>query len=236
MDRRQDRPEHLLGQEQVAEVRPAESAARQAVATLLDRPGVAAMCGVAELDAPWSVKQVALRPFRVGRTQSNRSIPVATASRMSCGRPTPIRYRGRSAGRRCVVTASAWRTSLPSFADADAADRVAVEFHARSGPRRTRRGGRRGFPPGRSRRAPDRSATWASLHRLAQRIVRPTASAIAAFVAGSAGQWSRHMATSAPSASWIAMARSGVSSSSRPSMCDRKATPDVGDLDRGPPG
>ena len=41
VDRRQDRAEHLLGQEQVAEIRAAEPAAGQAVATLLDRPRVA---------------------------------------------------------------------------------------------------------------------------------------------------------------------------------------------------
>ena len=46
--------------------------------------------------------------------------------------------------------------------------------------------------------------------------------------AGNGGQWSRHIATSAPRASWMAVARSGVSSSRLPSMCERNVTPVVG--------
>ncbi len=45
-----------------------------------------------------AVNAWALRPFRVGSTQSNMSTPCRTDSKMSRGIPTPIRYRGRSAG------------------------------------------------------------------------------------------------------------------------------------------
>ena len=152
------------------------------------------------------MKQVALRPLRVGITQSNRSIPVATASRMSCGRPTPIKYRGRSLGQEVGRHREGLADLLAALADADSADGVAVEVHGRPAPRRTRRGGRRAVPPGRSRRGPDRRARGPSLQRRAQRDRsgrRRRRSPPSR--AGSAGQWSRHMATSAPSSSWIAV-------------------------------
>ena len=50
VNRRQDWTEHLPGHEQMAEIRPAVSAASQAVAILLDRPGVDTMDGVPQLD------------------------------------------------------------------------------------------------------------------------------------------------------------------------------------------
>jgi hypothetical protein len=40
---------------------------------------------------PAAVKQLALRPFRVGSTQSKRSYPMPINRRRSCGSPTPIR-------------------------------------------------------------------------------------------------------------------------------------------------
>ena len=40
---------------------------------------------------PCRVKAKALRPFLVGRTQSNMSTPAMTAARISTGMPTPIR-------------------------------------------------------------------------------------------------------------------------------------------------
>ena len=118
---------------------------------------------------------------------------------------------------------------LAALADADAADRVAVEVDARSGPRRTRRGGRRALPPARSRRGPDRPACGPPCSAAAQSIVRRDGlgdrllSRPAAAGSGP-GTWPRRPRAS----SWIAMARSGVSSSSRPSRCDRNVTPVVG--------
>ena len=49
------------------------------------------------------MKTDALRAFRVGITQSNRSMPQATALSKSIGRPTPIRYRGLFAGSMAAV-------------------------------------------------------------------------------------------------------------------------------------
>ena len=46
VDRRQDRAEHLLGQKQMPQIRAAESAAGQALATFLERSGIKAMHGV----------------------------------------------------------------------------------------------------------------------------------------------------------------------------------------------
>ena len=43
------------------------------------------------LSTPSCVNRKALRAFRVGITQSNMSMPRATAARMSSGVPTPIR-------------------------------------------------------------------------------------------------------------------------------------------------
>ena len=48
---------------------------------------------------PLQVKAWALRPLRVGMTQSNMSTPRSTAWRMSRGSPTPMRYRGLWRGR-----------------------------------------------------------------------------------------------------------------------------------------
>src|SRR5690606_32003831 len=48
---------------------------------------------------PLLVNSIALRPLRVGITQSNMSTPIEMHSRIFQGVPTPMRYRGFSAGR-----------------------------------------------------------------------------------------------------------------------------------------
>lgn len=52
---------------------------------------------------PTVVRAVPLRAMRVGRTQSNMSTPLSTPSIRQSGVPTPMRYRGLSAGSRGVV-------------------------------------------------------------------------------------------------------------------------------------
>ncbi len=47
---------------------------------------------------PRDVNAWPVRPFRVGKTQSNMSTPRATDSTRSSGVPTPIKYRGHSFG------------------------------------------------------------------------------------------------------------------------------------------
>ena len=61
------------------------------------------------------VKSCPLRALRVGSTQSNRSMPRATDSTRSSGMPTPIRYRGRSAGSSAaVISATSYMTGVGS--------------------------------------------------------------------------------------------------------------------------
>src|SRR5215467_14581211 len=51
------------------------------------------------LITPLEVNNIALRPLRVGITQSNMSTPRLIHSKIFHGVPTPMRYRGLSAGR-----------------------------------------------------------------------------------------------------------------------------------------
>src|SRR4030095_3449129 len=51
------------------------------------------------LITPFEVKNIALRPLRVGITQSNISTPNEIHSKIFQGVPTPIRYRGFAAGK-----------------------------------------------------------------------------------------------------------------------------------------
>ena len=55
---------------------------------------------------PWWVKSRPLRAQRVGRTQSNMSTPAPTETTRSTGVPTPMRYRGLSAGRSGATSAT----------------------------------------------------------------------------------------------------------------------------------
>ena len=69
--------------------------------------------------------------------------------------------------------------------------------------------------------ARDRAAS----DRSAQRWVRAMASSTACGGASAPTRWSRTMATSLPSASWMAIARSGVRRIGVPSRCEAKVTP-----------
>ena len=106
---------------------------------------------------------------------------------------------------------------LGPFADADAADRVAVEILGDEGFRAFCAEVRMRAPLN----DPEKGLIGAPVGRLAAR--RPRRSSdrrrrrSPPSMAGKRGQWSRHIATSAPSFSWIAMARSGVSSRMLPS-------------------
>ena len=228
MDRRQDRPEHLLGQKQVAEIRAAEPAAGQAVATLLDRPRVDAVRGIAKFDISF-IRKTSCVAAIAGRHHAVEEIDpggdgVEDVLRAADAHQVARPVLGQKVGRDGEGLADL----VAPLADADAADGVAVEIEGQQGLGAL--GAEVGVRP--PLNDPEERLIGAACappcSAPAQAIVRPTASAISSCEAGSAGQWSRHMATSAPSASWIAMARSGVSSSSRPSRCERKVTPVVG--------
>src|SRR5919202_247206 len=51
------------------------------------------------LSRPSHVRALPVRAVRVGRTQSNMSIPCSTTSSTPSGSPIPMKYRGRSSGR-----------------------------------------------------------------------------------------------------------------------------------------
>ena len=57
-----------------------------------------AYCAFLISSRPNDVKSQPVRPWRVGITQSNKSMPRETPSRRSSGVPTPIRYRGAVSG------------------------------------------------------------------------------------------------------------------------------------------
>ena len=65
--------------------------ASRAAAFGVERGGVVGMARVAQVDVPRRVKACAVRPERVGNTQSNMSMPRMTAPTRSAGLPTPIR-------------------------------------------------------------------------------------------------------------------------------------------------
>ena len=52
---------------------------------------------------PFQVKANPVLPDLVGRTQSNISIPLLTAPKISDGVPTPIKYLGLSCGIKFVI-------------------------------------------------------------------------------------------------------------------------------------
>ena len=108
------------------------------------------------------------------------------------------------------------------LADAQAADGIAgkVELGQRRGT--FARGGRHRARLARWRTAPDRRA---GPRRGSVRPSEPSRSQASRTTAGSLGSsttWSSTIATSLPSASWMATARSGEMANGRPSICERK--------------
>ena len=185
----------------MAEVGPAEPAASQALATLLNRVGGRVRgrrC--AALPIPVLVKHVAFRPFRVGSTQSKRSIPVATALENILGTANAHQIPGPINGQEVRGHLQRRRDLFPALADAHSADGVAIEVQSRSGPQHTR-----------AAQVGVRASLNDAEERLVGSLMWPPCSgrpgdgpidglAISSRLAGSAGQWSRHIATSAPSA------------------------------------
>ncbi len=84
----------------MAKIGPGIVAAGVAGTLFVNRALVFCVLGLLDRYLPVEVKSVPFRAFRVGRTQSKKSTPSITASRISSGVPTPIRYRGASSGRR----------------------------------------------------------------------------------------------------------------------------------------
>ena len=178
-------------------------------------------CAFRKRRLPSSVNAIALRPFRVGMTQSNRSMPRPMASNRSSGRPTPIRYRGRSAGNsgRSLRASAACRPAPRRRSARPPRSRrnpvPAVAAHRRRGVQGRAR-------LGRWRTALGRFAVAASRHRRAQRMDRSAASRTTSRSLGNPTTWSSTIATSLPKSSWMATARSGEMATRRPSTCERK--------------
>ena len=76
---------------------------------------------------PSQVSADPVRAVRVGRTQSNMSTPRATTSRMPCGSPMPMKYRGLRLGEQRCRPLDTVEHLLLRLADGEAAERVAVE-------------------------------------------------------------------------------------------------------------
>src|SRR3981081_123195 len=85
------------------------------------------------LSVPLRVKAWAVRPERVGSTQSNMSMPRATAPMMSAGLPTAMRERGTTAGGRAPAPVGPLNHFLRPPADGEPADRITVEADVAQG-------------------------------------------------------------------------------------------------------
>ncbi len=88
----QHRAEDLAAAAQMVQIGAAVAGAGRAAAFRVERRRVVGMARIAQVQhAPRRVKACAVRPERVGNTQSNMSIPRMTAPTRSAGLPTPIR-------------------------------------------------------------------------------------------------------------------------------------------------
>ena len=176
------------------------------------------------LSDPSLVKSWPFRALRVGSTQSNMSMPRATHSTRSSGVPTPIRYRGLIVGQQRRRDLDCPYISSGVFADAESADRVALESDAHrqlGAPRAQLRRSAAlddaelrlpGLVMGTSGDASVAEREQPARQRAAQRAVSSTDARKASRVAGNAGHSSSTMAMSDPSCAWMSTAFSGVSS------------------------
>ena len=184
------------------------------------------MAGVAQVELAAAREGLAVRPERVGSTQSNMSMPRCTAPTMSAG------------------CADAHQVARP-VGRQHAAGRIEHAEHRPAGPRRppgrpwrSRRSRspsapRRLSAAGRDRCRPARCRTGRSPAGRRRRAcsARPSASTAAwrrrpaSCVDRQRVHSSSAMAMSAPSRCWISIERSGVSTWAEPSMCERKVTP-----------
>ena len=110
MQREEPKAEKLLLVDEVPHERAREALAGRAAAP--PRAGVdRGRSAFRRLRRPPAVSAEPVRAVRVGRTQSNMSIPRAITSRIPSASPSPMKYRGRSAGarappsRRCRASA-----------------------------------------------------------------------------------------------------------------------------------
>ena len=140
-------------------------------------------------------------------------MPRRTASRMSSGRPTPIRYRGRSVGQNRAGHVQDLVHLLGRFTHAQSAYGISGKVRCPPVSRHTTRAIRGPSRPGRWRTASGRYVLPAARHRSAQRatafagVAAPRVSSL-----GKRTTWSRTMAMSLPSVSWISIARSATAS------------------------
>ena len=98
MMRDQYRRIHLTGLIKMPQISERIPATHRAAAIGIERAESTANFALRILSLPRDVNALPVRPFRVGITQSNISTPQFTASIRSSGVPTPIKYRGASAG------------------------------------------------------------------------------------------------------------------------------------------
>ena len=125
MVREQDRAEHFVGQKEVAQGTPGCGGRRGRGSRLRAAARRARGSCCAAAAGPESVKAMALRPLRVGRTQSNRSMPRRMALKQILRRADAHQvprlvggHRGADYVENCVHLAG-------RFADAEPADGVA---------------------------------------------------------------------------------------------------------------
>ena len=83
--------QQLLLVDQVANVGPGEARAGGARAALLERPRIAGEPGVPQVQRPVAVSAEPVRAVRVGRTQSNMSIPAPITRRIPSASPIPMK-------------------------------------------------------------------------------------------------------------------------------------------------
>ena len=205
MQAQEAQPENLLLVDEMADVRAAERRARRAVAALVERPRVAGEAGVPEVEAPLpreraagargARRQDAVEHVDAARDHLEHALRVADAHEVA-----RLLRRAGAARRRDVAS----NIGVALLADAEAADRVAVEVERDELLDRAAAelGVEAALRDPEAELAAARAA--ASRWRSAQSVVRRTASSSSARGTPAGGQMSRHIAMSEPSRAWIA--------------------------------
>jgi hypothetical protein len=190
----QDGTEHFLGQEQVAEIRAAESAACQTVTTFFDRPRVGPVHGVPKLNIALCSETSCVAPITRWHDAVEEIDARGHGVQNILRAADPHQVTGLVGGQQVGCDTECLAHFLASFADADTADGVPVEIEGHK----------------RIHTAGTQVGMRSPLYDAKESLVGPAVG---------------RLAPPRPVDRPLAVARSGVSSSNRPSRCERNDTP-----------
>ena len=135
--RKQGSTQNLFAQSQMMDVTTRIVFTSVTGAFGIDWACILLVAGVRIFSWPMRVNAWSVRPDRVGRTQSNISIPRITAPTRSAGFPTPIKYRGLSTGKCGVVSSKtlniiSWPSPTAKPPNAYPSNSISLNFSADS--------------------------------------------------------------------------------------------------------